>query len=182
MSKWIPVIVAMAVVGGLFALVGNPFTSGNDVTPPPVQPPPTNGTPILTGDEPPEDRTWVSPGKVSVTIGLDAKYPVQASYPITVHNGNLTPTTFSVRFAEPHNASGGFSMPPDGAQDWVIIAESSPVLDPRETREITITLVVPSKKDNLPNWEFWIVVGETGHGGFVTTEMAIRWLVTTRSK
>ena len=181
MSKLIPVIVAMVVVGIAFTVFGNPFTSGN--TPlPPAPNPSNNTTPVPIGDEPPADRTWISPGRVNVTVGAGATYPVRAEYSVTVHNGNLAPTAFSVRYAEPHYVAEGFSAPPDGAQDWVIIADTRPVLAPRETREILIALVIPTKKDNLPNWEFWIIIGESKEGDFIVAEMAVRWLITTRSK
>lgn len=91
---------------------------------------------------------------------------------------------FLVSYREPDYAKEGYDRPPPEAKDWVIIVDSTPVLAPKETREILVVLAMPrmvlappEKHYLYPNrWEFWVSVTEQT-GGSVQTEMASRWLV-----
>ena len=132
---------------------------------------------VLPG-EPPADRTWISPGKVNI----GNFYPgARAEYPITIHNGADTKTSFSVTYRYPDHVGEGYVKPPLEVQDWVIIADSTPVLMPKETRDILVVLEMPKdSKVFAPKWEFWISVIDTSQVGMVVTELCSRWLVAMR--
>lgn len=137
------------------------------------------GSTTLVGDEPPQDMTWISPGKVIV----GNFYPgATAEYPITVHNGNDYATSFSVTYRYPDNVGEGYSKPSSEVQDWVIIADMTPILQPYETRDIMVTLSMPEDAIVFAEqWEFWVSVSDTTQTGMVTTAMASRWLISMRS-
>ena len=144
----------------------------------PEQPTETyNQTGVVLPDEPPIDRTWVSPGKVNVSNF----YPgARAEYPMTIHNGNDTDTSFIVLYRYPDHVTTGYAKPPVEAQDWVIVADSTPVLMPFETRDVLITLAMPEDANiNDKKWEFWISVMDATQGQ-VKTELCVRWLVDMR--
>ena len=144
----------------------------------PSEPPPaSNGTTILP-DEPPIDRTWISPGKVQV----GNFYPgARAEWNLLVHNGKDTAATFLITYRYPDQVGDGYVKPTSEVRDWVIIADSTPILAPKETREILIALEMP-KDAVAPGklWEFWISVKDTTQTGFVVTELCSRWLVQQR--
>lgn len=80
-----------------------------------------------------------------------------------------------------------YEKPPKEAQDWVIIADSTPVLMPEETRDILVVLEMPKDAEVFAShWEFWIsVIDTTGENvktgtNIVRTELASRWLVIMR--
>lgn len=137
------------------------------------------GTPVLpSGEEPPADMTWISPGKVNVANF----YPgARAEYPLTVHNGNTEETEFAIYYRKPDHVDDGYVKAPECVQEWIIIADPTPVFEPRETRDILIVLEMPEDAESPgPNWEFWIAVKDTTQAGMVRTELATRWLVTMR--
>lgn len=130
------------------------------------------------GDEPPIDRTWISPGKVQV----GNFYPgAKAEWPITVHNGNEHTAAFSVTYRIPDNVGEGYAKSTTEVEDWVIITDPTPVLAPYETREILVVLIMPAAA-TAPGgkWEFWISVKDTTQTGMVQTELCSRWLVVMR--
>jgi len=139
-----------------------------NLTPPPAE--------ESTG-EPPIDRTWISPGKVMV----GNFYPgARAEWNLTIHNGKDTPADFAVSYRVPDYVAEGFEKAPPEAQDWVIIADPTPVLAPKETKDILVFLDMPkTAKIESKKWEFWIAVMEQT-GGMVVTEMCSRWLVSMR--
>jgi hypothetical protein len=141
---------------------------------------PPNDTPATVLDNPPpDDVTWISPGKVNVANFYPGGV---AEYPITIHNGNDEPTTFNVRYRFPDHVGEGYVKPSAEVQDWVIIAEMTPVLLPRETRDIMVTLAMPLDAVVFAQkWEFWVAVSNAGQTGMVRTEMATRWIVDMRS-
>ena len=174
----IPVVPAVSVI---------PATPVAPIIPPappvaPVIPEPTNGgepASILPGDRlPPENITWISPGKVNVSNF----YPgARAEYPLTIHNGNDTTASFSVYYRYPNHVGEGYEMPPEEAQDWVIVADPTPILMPRETRDVMIALDMPEGANiSTPKWEFWVGVKDTTQAGMVRTELCCRWLITMR--
>lgn len=90
-------------------------------------------------------------------------------------------TPFSVNYRHPDNVDEGYAKPPDEAQDWVIIADTTPVLAPYETRDILVVLAMPQDAEVFaPKWEFWVSVKDTSQTGFVAVELACRWLVSMR--
>jgi hypothetical protein len=131
-----------------------------------------------TVQPPPDDRTWLSPGKVQISN----YYPgATAEYNVTVHNGNNIPTTFAVTYREPSYVATGYVKAPSEAQNWVIIADTAPILAPRETRDILVTLAMPGGIINYPmKWVFWISVIEKSQSGMVTTEICSTWCVQMR--
>jgi hypothetical protein len=138
--------------------------------------------PPVTGEEvspPPElfDKTWISPGKVTV----DNFYPgARAEYLLSIHNGKDEPAEFSVTYREPSSAGEDYVTAPSGAEDWVIIADPSPVLAAKETRQILIAVDMPKAAKAPPKWEFWIAVKDVTQTGMVQTELVCRWLVEMR--
>lgn len=147
------------------------LTGCTQVTPayvPPITLPVPNSTP-------PMDRTWISPAKVQI----GNFYPgARAEWDLTVHNGDNTTAEFAVAYRTPDYVATGYSMPPAEASSWIIIADSSPVLMPYETRDILIALDVPVTAVIAANkWEFWISVKDVTQGGMVQTELCSRWLV-----
>lgn len=137
------------------------------------------GCPASTStSEPSEDITWISPGKVMVANF----YPgARAEYPLTIRNGNNSTSTFEVKYRYPNNVEEEYAFPLEEAQDWVIIADPTPVLMPKETRDILIAIEMPEGAVNpASKWEFWVSVIDTTQTGTVRTELCSRWLVTMR--
>jgi len=136
------------------------------------QRPPANDDPAIL---PPDDVTWISPGKVLI----GNFYPgARAEWNVTIHNGNEASVGFRVSYCKPARVGAGRQMVE--AQDWVIIADPTPVLQPKETKEILIALDVPKGVRGLPDkWEFWVSAIEQGQG-MVQTELVSRWLVDMR--
>jgi len=147
--------------------------------PPKIPPTPafTNGAIQDIGNQPPDEMNWISPGKVIVTNF----YPgARAEYPVTVHNGNDTACSFAVDYRFPDHVDDDFVKPDTEVQDWVIVADTTPLLAPKETRDILITLEMPEDADVFAHqWEFWISVMDMSQG-MVKTELCVRWLVTMR--
>lgn len=159
MKKLILLIAAVAVI----LLVGCPQPS----------------SPVIEKPQPgPElyDQVWISPSKV--TVGKF--YPgARAEYPLTIHNGNDYQAEFSITYRAPSEAAEDYVAAPDTAQDWVIIADSTPVvLAPKETKEVLIAVEMPEGAEAPKRWEFWVVVKDETQAGMVQTELACRWLVT----
>lgn len=131
-----------------------------------------------TMQPPPADRTWLSPGKVQISN----YYPgATAEYYVTIHNGSSTSTTFLVTYREPSYVATGYVKAPMEAQNWVIIADTAPILAPRETKDILVTLAMPGGVINYPmKWVFWISVMEKSQTGMVQTEICSTWQVSCR--
>jgi len=127
------------------------------------------------------DKVWIEPGKVVV----GNFYPgARAEWPLTIHNGNDQPAEFSLTFLA---ASGVdidtgyvYVAAPGEAQDWVIIADPTPVLAAKETKKVLIAVEMPEGATAPPKWEFRVVVRDTTQTGMIQTELTCRWLVTMR--
>ena len=147
----------------------------HEYTPPEPDSPPSN---IVLPGEPPADRTWISPGKVNI----GNFYPGgRVEYPITIHNGNDSTCSFLVSYRYPDHVGEDYVKPPPEAQNWVIIADETPLLMPKETREVSVALSMPRKANTEPKkWEFWVSVIDTTQKGMVKTELCVRWLVNMR--
>lgn len=139
---------------------------------------PNDESGVQLSREPPEDVTWISPGKIQV----GNFYPgARAEWILSVHNGNDTASAFAVTYRYPDHVEEEYAKPTEEVQDWVIIADATPLIAPRETREILVALAMP--KDSAvfaPNWEFWVSVKDTTQTGMVQTELCVRWLITMR--
>src|SRR3990172_3580994 len=76
-----------------------------------------------------EGVNWVSPGKVNISNFFPG---ARVDYYITIHNGSIDPAQFSIYYKNPEGLVY--------AKDWVIISDSSVVLESRETRDILVSL------------------------------------------
>lgn len=131
---------------------------------------------VVLPTEPPSDVNWITPGKVEIGNFYSG---ARAECILSVHNGNDFPATFAVDFRHPDSVEEGWEKPTGEAQDWVIIADATPVIAPFETAEILIVLDMPKEAVSpAPQWEFWISVKDTSQTGVVTVELCSRWLVT----
>lgn len=155
-----------------------PAPTENPVAETPAPTSPTSEPSVVLQNEPPADRTWVSPGKVNI----GNYYPGgRAEYPVTIHNGQDITASFSVLYRYPDHVGIGYDKPPLEAQDWIIIADPTPILMPKETRDVLVALVMPKEaKIDSKSWEFWISIIDTTQTGAVRTELCSRWLVSMR--
>jgi hypothetical protein len=144
----------------------------------PTNPPGSRENPLVGIVNPPIDESWFSPGKVQI----GNYYPGgRASWPITIYNGKDKEALFTVSYREPDYTEEGFQKAPPEARDWIIVADSTPIIPPKEKKEVLITLMVPENITGLPDrWEFWISIMDTTQSGLVVTELGSRWLVTMR--
>ena len=134
-------------------------------------------TPIHLDNEPPRDSTWISPGKVNVANYFPS---ATAQYPVTIHNGNSKTVVFNVSYRVPDNVAAGYEKAPVEAQDWVIVTDATPLISPKGTVDIMVTLAMPKGSDAPDRWEFWVSVSDSSQTGTVRTELCVRWLVEMR--
>lgn len=148
---------------------------------PPYTPPVSDGSTAVDNttdwEKAHQDRTWISPGKVQIG---NFHAGAQAEWPLTIHNGNDYAASFATKYRVPNKVEEGYAYAPIEARDWVIIADPTPVLMPKETREILITVAMPNGAIAPNKWEFWISVKDTTQAGMVITELCSRWLVSHR--
>lgn len=173
MKKAILIIVVLMLGTVLVACPSDtPMVSEPQPSQPPVQ---FNG---ITDMKPPEDMSWINPGKVIVT----GFYPgARAESTLLLYNGGDTKASFSITCRPPDNLKDGYTMPPPEALGWVTVEDPLPTLEPKETKALLIVLEMPEKATSPPEqWEFWISVFDTSQTGFVVTELASRWLITMR--
>jgi hypothetical protein len=139
---------------------------------------PKPSAPVIETPEPPADlydKVWISPGKINV----GHFYPgARAEYPLSIHNGNDQQAEFSITFKEPGNTSEGYVAAPATAEDWVIIADPTPVIAAKDTKTVVIAVEMPKGAKAPDKWEFWVVVKDSSQTGMVQTELACRWLIT----
>jgi hypothetical protein len=141
------------------------------------------GCPSPSTPSGPEDEVWISPGKVVVSNLYPGAENVE--YPLTIHNGNDQPTEFSLTFVAAGDVDKDtgyvYVAAPEEAQDWVIIADASPVLEPKETREVLVSVEMPEDAvAPAERWEFRIIVKDESQSGMIQTSLTCRWLVTMR--
>ena len=136
-------------------------------------------SPITVDDQqPPDNVTWISPGKV--IIGNFHK-GAKAEYPIAIHNGEDTSIEFLVYYRQANRAADGYIIAPDTMQDRVTIADPTPVLAPKETRNVIVVLEMPDEAEPPSSrWEFWIAVKDNSQNEMIQTELCSRWLVEMR--
>lgn len=139
------------------------------------------GTPTVTPttsptlQAPPENVTWINPGKVEVG-GLYAG--AEADYPITVHNGNDYPAQLIIKYRYPDHVGTGYSFPLGDITNWIEVSGNDVDFQPYETKDITIKLLMPEGATEPHKWEFWISVIDNSQSGMVRTELCCRWLIT----
>lgn len=132
----------------------------------------------IDDQRPPDNVTWISPGKVVVG---NFHAGGRAEYPITIHNGKDVTTEFAVYYRIPDHVPEDTTKAPNMVQDWVIVADPTPVLAPYETRDILVVLAMPQTAvDPAPKWEFWIGVKDNSQTGMVQTELCTRWIISMR--
>ena len=185
----VPALVVSGVVAGCAVAPGDNGVTGEppatEVTSEPPtteatsEPPESETAPApATHETPAENVTWSSPGKVQVG---NFHPGARAEWTLTLHNGNEDEASFLIAYKQPDNVQAGYQPAPAWCQDWVIIADPTPVLAPRETREILIALDMPTNAQAPePKWEFWVSVKDTSQGGMVQVELCSRWLVSMR--
>lgn len=138
---------------------------------------------VGTPADAPMDNTWISPGKVWIgdEPGREFYPGARAEWPITIHNGKDKPVTFLITSRAPARTLDGYARAPSGFEGWIGVANLSPELQAKETRDILVVLEIPKGvKVDEDKWEFWIVVRDTEQAGMVQVELAIRWLVSMR--
>ena len=144
---------------------------------PPVEEPATEEptpVPVLAG-EPPADMTWISPGKVMIGNFFPG---ARAEWPLLIHNGKDEVATFSVLYRKPSRLAEGYVEAPPIAQTWIIIVDTTPVLMPKETKEVLIAVDMPEDAVSPgPKWEFWIGVKDITTTGMIATELCSRWMI-----
>lgn len=169
----------------LFGVVSISFGCGisgtSNPTPKPTQ---TQSVPTVTPqptqptehpNEPPNNVTWISPGKVEVGNFYAG---ATAEWPITVHNGNDEETKFLIKYRYPDHVGDGYSYPTSDVENWITIGSDSIMFGPYETKEIIVALNMPEGASSPGDkWEFWISVIDASQEGFVKTELCIRWLI-----
>jgi hypothetical protein len=134
-----------------------------------------------TGVSSPDDnKTWLSPGKIRIT---DLRSGDTVKQRIAIHNGNDAAVPFVVYYRIPDYVEEGFSAAPANAREWVTVTEATPVLAPRETKQIEIVLDLPADAMPPARWEFWIGVREKADATVagVAMELAGRWLITMKA-
>lgn len=100
---------------------------------------------------------------------------------LRLHNGNDVPATFWVYYRDNRESPrADFADAPYEVKSWVTISEEYPMLQPKETRDIYISVIVPSTAGTMPpQFEFQITVRTgIGEASIVKPEMNTRWLVT----
>jgi len=153
--------------------ISKPNPNGSDYT---ITAQPSDSSTLT--NEPPQDRTWISPGKVNI----GNYYPgATADWVMTIHNGKPIPAQFAIGYRNPDYTAEGYTKPLLATEDWVIIADETPILAPYETREVGVTLKIPYGVKAVPaKWEYWISVIDKTQKGNVNTELCSRWLVDMR--
>jgi len=135
-------------------------------------------SPVVETPSPPPDlydKVWISPAEVDVGNFYAG---ARAEWLVTIHNGNDKSAKFSVTYSQPSTTAEGFVTAPTVAQDWIIIADATPVLAAKETKEVLIAVEMPKGATAPKKWEFLIVVKDVTQTGMIQTELACRWLVT----
>lgn len=169
-------LVGVFLLTGIIGIVGcsqPAFVPPVDDTP---IPPPTSVTNNATDWEATHtENTWISPAKVQIR---NMYVGARAEWDLRMHNGNNAIATFAVKYRTADYTEAGYVKAPPEAESWIIIANSSPVLMPYETRNILIALEIPINATvTADNWEFWISVKDISRGGTIQTELCSRWLV-----
>lgn len=138
------------IIGGILSLILLVGMVGCSTSIPEVQPPkiPTDGTPTIPTGNPPMGSTWISPGKVMVTnFHLGAR----AECAITIHSSpdKEGDTPFKVAYRGPDHVEVEYlRAPTEVVQDWVLVADTTPVLAPNATQDVLIALVMPENVED----------------------------------
>lgn len=195
MKKSIIVMVVALFLAGLLAGCGttvpdevpdtetpaeNGVSSDGDTEPPEVDTTPGELSFTVTPDIEAKliDDCWISPGKVNI----DNLQPgASAEYPLTIHNGRDVETSFTVTVRAPDNVAEGYERLPEEYYSWITLSDPNPVIAPKQSVDVMVVVAMPEEavypdKDA----EFWVGVIEEGQAGMIRTELASRWLISTR--
>jgi len=144
---------------------------------------PLNGFPVDTSSDSflvtsPTDNSLspVSYSTVDHTLLVKGFKP-DATTIITI--SYVSKAQFSVYYREPDHLYEGYENAPSGSNEWVIIADKTPVIMPQTTQEIMVALSIPEDYEGEfpPQWEFWIGVTDTSQEGMIQAELCSRWLI-----
>lgn len=91
------------------------------------------------------DRTWISPAMVQIGNYYSG---ARAEWSLRLHNGKDTPVKLVVSPRKAGYTKESYFIAPSEIQDWVIVADSTPVLAPKETKEILVVLAMPKEIDD----------------------------------
>jgi len=134
----------------------------------------------ISSNEPmdrPHATKYMETGNIVIVEGLQPN----TTRKLYISYGTSESATFSIYYREPDHVPSGTSKAPAEAQGWVMIVDPTPVLQPRETRDILVILELPeSVIVTDPKWEFWVAVTDITAGGSVKTELCARWIVNMR--
>lgn len=107
--------------------------------------------------EPPQDKNWISPGRVQIGNFHEG---AEATWALKIHNGGKKASTFKVSYSTPNsNEKGYLTAPKDVVQSWVLIADEDPVVQSLETLDLEITVKMPSKLTEDVT-TFWCITDE----------------------
>lgn len=125
---------------------------------------------------------WVSPAVVEIG---NYHSGARKEWRIRIHNGRDTKSDYLVSYKVPVETADGYAMPLPEAEFWVMIAERTPMLAPKETRDVLVAFAIPDEENTKysklagTKWEFWIRVVENPKA-MVNSGYDVRWLVQMR--
>lgn len=89
-------------------------------------------------------------------------------------------TEFKVYYRVPNRVGVDYVSATEAQQEWILVADMTPVFLPKETKDVLITLYMPAGAAAPgEKWEFWVGVTRSGQGT-VQTELISRWQVSMR--
>lgn len=124
----------------------------------------------------PSDQTWLSPGKLEIK-----NYVAGATVRcvLRVHNGNSVDTPFSILYSIPDNTDNGFVSSTSQSRYWISVSDSNPIIPAMTTREIVVTLNMPTGSvEPGINWEFWVCCKDISQSTIVQTQLCTKFKVT----
>lgn len=88
--------------------------------------------------------------------------------------------TFNVSYCQSDNVAESYEKAPLEAQDWVIIADSTVLMEPYATKDVLVSLAMPEETVAPDKWEFLVCVQDATRGGTVQAANCSRWLIAMR--
>jgi hypothetical protein len=184
------VVIVVLVVAGMVAMLYSAVTANPiNTTADPTANLAINATvPVSPAEEPVEPVEPVGqvetvggpPGITPAKVFVNELTPgIEATYILTICNNSHDATTFSVGYRYPDFVADGYAKPSSDVPGWIHISETLPTVPAHSTKNIEITLLVPSNA-TAPGklWEFWIGVIDQSQTGMVQVELCQRWQVT----
>ena len=121
---------------------------------------------------PPLEDPWVMPAKAQLTVGRG----VPLTRELTIHNGSAS-GLYTILLKTPDFVGDGYGLPPIGITPWVTIENGNPTLQPYETRQIRVTILIPSNAICPERFEIWLAVKNLTLKGMAQIEIVSRWQV-----